>query len=303
MILYLTHKEINRQKWDQCIKEASNGLVYALSWYLDVVSPKWDALVEDDYKSVMPLTQNKKYGIEYLHQPHFTQQLGVFSDNPITPALMQNYLSIVAERYRFIEINCNTANRFLSRDFKTSAYITFHLNLNKDYKTLSKNYSQNIIRNIAKAHKSGVALDSNTEAGEIVKLFKKHKGKDYQLKPKQYEMLLKIVKEAEKRNSAIVVGARTGEGALCAGAVFIIGLKKIIFLFSAVSPEGRKSGAMSLIIDHMIKSTAQQGFVLDFEGSMDKNLARFYSSFGSKEAVYLRIKRNMLPKFVRWIKK
>jgi hypothetical protein len=63
------------------IARSFNGIVYAYSWYLDIVSPGWDALVKDDYKSVMPLTWRKKYGIKYLYQPFFTQQLGVFSSD------------------------------------------------------------------------------------------------------------------------------------------------------------------------------------------------------------------------------
>ena len=99
-----------------------------------------------------------------------------------------------------------------------------------------------------------------------------------------------------------VIGAKTSEGDLCAGAIFLTGLKKIIFLFSATSDVAKKQGAMSLIIDEVIKVNSQKDIVLDFEGSMDKNLARFYSSFGSKEVVYLHIKRNDLPAMIRWIK-
>lgn len=79
MITYLTHNQIDKQRWDDCIKQSPNGNVYALSWYLDIVHPRWEALVEDDYVSVMPLTGNRKCGISYPFQPFFVQQLGVFS--------------------------------------------------------------------------------------------------------------------------------------------------------------------------------------------------------------------------------
>ena len=78
MIRYLTHNQIDTQRWDECIAQSPDGLVYAWSWYLDVVHPDWEALVEDDYGAVMPLTGNKKFGINYLFQPFFTQKFGVF---------------------------------------------------------------------------------------------------------------------------------------------------------------------------------------------------------------------------------
>ena len=74
-IQYILHRDINQQKWDACIAEASKGLVYSYSFYLDATAKNWDALILNDYEAVMPLTWNKKYGIYYLFQPPFTPSL------------------------------------------------------------------------------------------------------------------------------------------------------------------------------------------------------------------------------------
>ena len=55
-IHYLTNREIDKIKWDECIDKADNGLVYAYSFYLDHMAKQWDALVWNDYEAVMPLT-------------------------------------------------------------------------------------------------------------------------------------------------------------------------------------------------------------------------------------------------------
>ena len=75
---YITYQQIDKSKWDNCIDTAANGLVYGYSFYLDAMAKHWDALVLDDYEAVMPLTWRKKFGIRYLYQPAFTQQLGIF---------------------------------------------------------------------------------------------------------------------------------------------------------------------------------------------------------------------------------
>ena len=77
------HKEIDFIKWDNCISNAPNGLIYGYSYYLDHMASQWDALVLNDYEAVMPLTWNRKYGIHYLYQPFLTAQLGVFGKNII----------------------------------------------------------------------------------------------------------------------------------------------------------------------------------------------------------------------------
>ena len=80
-IQYVPYQHIDKRKWDACIDNAGNGLIYGCSFYLDAMAKHWDALVLGDYEAVMPLTWNKKYGIHYLYQPFFTSSLGLFGKN------------------------------------------------------------------------------------------------------------------------------------------------------------------------------------------------------------------------------
>jgi hypothetical protein len=88
-IRHLKHSEIDLQKWDSCVQNAANALVYAESWYLDIVSPHWEALVADDYEYVMPLPVKRKFGIPFLVQPPLSQQLGVFSLHIIDKSIVK----------------------------------------------------------------------------------------------------------------------------------------------------------------------------------------------------------------------
>src|SRR5437016_14568872 len=101
MIRYFQHHQIDKKKWDDSIRRSVNGMVYAYSWYLDVVSPNWNALIEGNYEAVFPLTWRKKYGFYYLYQPLFTQQLGVFfSVKKINGATVQEFLDSIPAQYR-----------------------------------------------------------------------------------------------------------------------------------------------------------------------------------------------------------
>jgi hypothetical protein len=91
-------------------------------------------------------------------------------------------------------------------------------------------------------------------------------------------------------------------GKLMAGAVFVRSQHGWIFLFSAVHPEGRESGAMPALIDGFIEQHAGEQTCLDFEGSSDPNLHRFYKGFGASETVYLQVRINRLPLPLRWFK-
>jgi len=52
MIVYYKHNQIDFERWDKVITNSQNGLVYALSWYLNIVTPGWEALIEDDYEYI-----------------------------------------------------------------------------------------------------------------------------------------------------------------------------------------------------------------------------------------------------------
>ena len=106
--VYLKHTEIDKVKWDDCVLNSQNHLPYCYSWYLDIVSPGWDALISNDYEFIFPLTHRRKAGINYLFQPYFTQQLGLFSKNAFEQKTVTAFLSAIPEHFKFIEINLNT---------------------------------------------------------------------------------------------------------------------------------------------------------------------------------------------------
>src|ERR1035438_4089019 len=110
-IHYLQQKEISKAKWDECISSADNGLIYAYSHYLDSMAKRWDALVQGDYKAVMPLTWNKKYGIPYLCQPAFTASLGIFGKD-LTETLIEDFIEAIPKKFKLIEIALNHGNIF-----------------------------------------------------------------------------------------------------------------------------------------------------------------------------------------------
>src|SRR5678810_1090309 len=106
---YLSHHEIDKTKWDRCIKEADNGLIYGYSFYLDHMAGQWDGLVLNDYEAVMPLTWNKKYGIHYLYQPFLCAQLGLFGKN-ISTALLEAFLHSIPKKFAYWDIYLNHQN-------------------------------------------------------------------------------------------------------------------------------------------------------------------------------------------------
>ena len=299
MIKYLKHSEIDKNKWDECIQHADNCLIYAYSWYLDLVCNSWDALVEDDYQSVFPLTFNKKFNIHYLYQPFFTQQLGIFSQKILTTEKVENFIKLIPSCFRLIEINLNTQNKITNPAIPLKSSLTHELTLDLSYDILKNEYSTNLKRNIKKAIAAGVEIRSNQAMEPIIEIFRNNKGKSIStFSDKEYLIFEKLINTCNSKGLATVLGAYENNN-LCAGASFIESNNKVIFLFSATNKQAFENGAMSLLIDTFIREHAQSNLTLDFEGSNNPDLARFYKSFGAKEKIYFQYHKNTLHQPLR----
>lgn len=303
MIRYFLHNQIDFKKWDHCVSKSINSLIYGYSWYLDIVCKNWNALIEDDYKAVFPLTGNNKYGIHYLYPPPFTQQLGIFSPFLLNPEDVIAFIHAIPSHYRFIDINLNYMNRIEHPDYFTEKQLNHVLDLSEPYDIIYKNYSQNTKRNIKNAVSSEIKLSSSFAPTDIIELFRTNRGRTLtHLSAKHYHILEQLIKEIESRGYAQCEYAVTAKGELCAGVVWGLDKKRAVFLFSATAKQAKQSGAMSWLIDHFIKNRAGTPRLIDFEGSNNPGLARFYKSFGSKEENYLKLKINKLPAFMKLIK-
>lgn len=303
-IKYLTHSDIDFKKWDICIASAYNGIIYAYSWYLDITCPGWEALVEGDYETVMPLTAGKKYGINYLYQPYFTQQLGVFSLKKLDSEVAENFINAIPKIYKFIEINLNTFNKIQNPQLISKRNVTYELDLIRSYDKICKDYSTNTKRNIKKAFENKIYLAKGTQPEHLITLFRNDKGEDLKkLNDSDYERLKKLMLLTMSFKLGQLYFAFNEKHEVCGGAFFVTAHQKSIFLFSSSNKEGKEKSAMFAIIDGFIKINSERNITLDFEGSNIEGLARFYGSFGAKPCEYISVKVNKLPPLIRVFKK
>ena len=286
MIQYLQHKDIDKTKWDATIAECGN--IYAYSWYLDIVHPNWEALVEDDYQSVMPLTGGKKFGINYLYQPYFVQQLGVFSKSPMSAETTEAFLKAIPAKYRFAEIRLNEGNTFGEGAQGVEYHRNVLLDLNQDYENICSNYHTNTKRNLAKAESNNLQLVTSVIPYHVVALFTDNRGALLnKWGDAEYARLTALTKVAVNRNNAFILGVtEKSVGQLICAAIFMKTNNRITFLFSGLTVEGKQRQAMTYLLDQVIRKYANQPITFDFEGSDDENLARFYLGFGGQEVKY-----------------
>jgi hypothetical protein len=293
------YNKIDKQKWDACITNASNGLVYAYSFYLYAMAKHWEALVLNDYEIVMPLTYNKKYGICYLYQPPFTAQLGVFG-NELTKETIEKFVNAIPAKYKYRDIYFNYKNTFpLNNFYERSNYV---LNLNKPYEELYRAFKENVKRNIKKCSQLNCNIKKNISIDDVIALAKEQTATFSKLSNQDFEAIKKVYTHLKQNNDAITYGVYLNDQ-LVASAAFFFSNNRAYYILVGNHPNGKTIGASHTLINEFIKDNANKNLVLDFEGSDIGSLAFFYSSFGAVEEKFAAIKYNNLPWFLKWLKK
>ncbi len=293
IIKYLKQIEINKDKWDQCVVNSFNGLIYSTSVYLNNMASNWDALVMDDYAAVMPLPFRKKYGISYVYPPAFSQQMGITGLQKITPEIIKAFLKSIPTKFRYVEMNFNVSNFFeFENGKKRENYI---LPLFLSFEILQKKFSRSALRNIKKANDENISVKENVAFKEIINIHRQRFKDEVGANAEDYKRLGKLLNALQKSNSVFTIGAYNRTGALISGSIYFVYKNRITFIINGNTNDSLKNGATHLLMYNTIKKNSGKDFILDFEGSDFANFVKFYKQYGAVSEIYNLIKINNLP--------
>ena len=307
-VLYLKHSDIDLEQWDAVVAHSPQRQVYAMSWYLNVVSPGWEGVVETDgagaYITVMPVPWQSKLAIRYVQQPLFCQQLGVYSlEASIAEVTYQAFTQEVYQRFRYVVgYNFNTDNilpKPLLPEVQQGQTLTLYLNLCSSYKQLYQNYTRDRKMNLKRAQKAGLQLEESKDIEPLIRFFREEtEGRIYGgVAAEAYEMLRKLHQVLRRKGIAKLYYTTDRQGRKNGGCLFIIWGGRIVYIFNAAPQHGRKQNGRTLIIDHMIQKHAGQEVLFDFESpdEGEQDILHFYKSFGPAVKPIPVLKYNRLP--------
>ncbi len=278
-IKHLKYHEIDFERWNQTIALSFSSLPYAYAWFLDAVSPQWEALISDDYEYVMPLPIKRKFGIKYVIQPRWTQQLGIFSKLPISLEIVKIFLAKIP--YLSYDFNLNFGNIFGLE--KPNGIIA----LNRPFAEICEAFSQNTRRNIAKAQNANLAIKNITY--QLLVDFWRANNAD---KAAELSAKLPLLCEAAEKNGiGKFYGVYTAENELVATLMTLETERRIIYLVPTSNQRGKELSAMFLLVDYLLKTNSETDKVFDCEGSQIPGVARFYAGFGAQPQPYFSVSR------------
>lgn len=325
MLHFLSHSQIDKSAWDLCIYESKEGILYAYSWYLDIVSPNWEAFVwldtatnGENYIAVMPLPIKKKYGIAYIELPLFTQQLGVFSTQKLSKEIFKSFLQAFQKHFKLVAgypfntINYKEFGKELFQDTKLpyQVHYTQHLDLNQSYTQIHKHYRRDTRYRLRKIPPKKFSLTKGQNVADLWDLFQKYTipKMNIAVSPLAASLLEKIYTALEQRQLSELFFIHTDSirsGVLIAKSQ-TAHTTTWIYLFNAAT-NTPKDESRRWFLDFFIKNKSENQSkknkknFFDFESAQEKQVADFYASFGSEKKEFIILKYNRLPYWVQFI--
>lgn len=287
MIRFVQHTDIDPKRWDDAVRQSLSPTILCTYDMLNILTDgmPWNALILDDYAAVLPLPERTKWHIHYLYTPFFIAQMGIFSAQPVTAQLLSDFLKAIPRRYQQIDLLLNVHNDATSLDVHTLSLVSHQMDLNRPYEQLYADYSKNTQRNIKSANKQGLYLTEDEPIiRDIVALFCNSKGQEKAVhyEQKDYDTLVCAAEQLHDMQRLDVVGVRNEANQLIAGALFVRDYQRLWFWFSGRDSAFSETKAMFFLLDEYIKKQAGTPYLLDFNGSMNENVARLYKSFGGE---------------------
>ncbi len=303
-IQHLKHGEINFIKWDSTIKNSRNTLIYALSWFLDIVSPNWEALIVGDYEIIMPLTIKRKWGMRYVFKPFFAQFYGIFSKKELNAEVIQEFIDKASTKVHYLDIWLNPGNP-LNRRLFSEERRTQEILLIDDYEKIKKCYSRSNKNNLKKAGKEGLEIrkepNGEIEINLLRGMYSRKNVEGY--REEDFLNLGKIYDHSVKSKEIKTDFYTLYKDKKPCAAAFILEWNKRAIIYHAANEIGRKLRAMFVLVDEYIKDHAGQDLVFDFAGSNIHGVAEWNEGFGAKSLNYHAVHINKLPIPLRWLKR
>jgi hypothetical protein len=293
-IQYVDHNQIDPTKWDSAILRSPHPLVYGLFEYLNAVcDSQWDALIYNDYEAVFPLPFKKKFGIKYLVQPVFCQQLGAFGSN--VNVSTHHFLSAIPKRFLRVRLQLNPyfdqKNEVESIQTKpagiiaSSGKLTTKTNMTKQL-SQPLDYNKDCKKNLHRLAELPIEYKINAiSIRDAIDTYRKAWGKQNpEIGDEHYQLFANACTE---KLSFTVTAHHQKEGDLLGAAIFLITpentKRSLHYVCAGPTETGKSIGVMHGIIDFVLNRYQGGNMLFDFEGSSIASVASFYKKFGAIE--------------------
>lgn len=302
---------LDKDKYKYFAEKNEDIPIFSRPWWLDAVCDEghWDVILYEKNNSIrssFPFFIKKKNILKLSLLPRLTQKLGpYFVENEyLNDQKIYSYFSQELPYTNYFDQNChhiiNNPNLFISEGFLVNNMRTCIIENIKDTTKIKKNFSKNRKYDLNKAEENKLKIDYEVSPNLF---YEEHTNnlRKRGLKINYSKKFINKLYEASSQNkSGKILGVYDNlkkYHALC----FVVWDRNYAYLIGlTTNSDSLKLGASTYLIYKAIYAMIDKTKNFDFEGSMDENIYKFYSSFGTKTKNYFKIKK-FNPNFFRYL--
>lgn len=253
-ITYVKNKDIDRDRYDHCLKKSFNANVFAYSWYLDTVCEDWDLLIEGKYETLCPLPIKKWMGLTLVKQPPLVPYLGVYSTKHLTPEKVSLFLKAIP--YNNIKLTLNHFNQ-LNTSFRKTTKKIAALDLITSYEKILDRYTPKGKKLLSQ--NDGTFVMRSIRSDEYISFLRQIQGR----KITYYTQLSRIMNFALRYKSAGNYSVYSPRNELI-GAIFLIKTNNRLYVIDCIeNEEGKKRFAIFRAVNHILQTNCESNLTLE----------------------------------------
>jgi hypothetical protein len=266
-IRFVPQAEIDKQLYNSCVHFATNGSLYGYDWFLNATAKEWDLLVEgDNYVSAMPLPHRKNWlGRSLLQQPTLVPDLAVYSVKPLSPKRIQSFWDAIPDRFRGGELTVEPAS--VPKDsgrFDITTARGDALFLNKPYEEITDDFPPAYYERMARAEAADLLPAPHLKPEAYADFWLTVNGTTIDNEWK-YHAMQRLMYQILHRSWGNAVGVQTRDGQLLAAVFNVYSHGRIFPLFPVESEKGADAGAMTYLMDNVLRGHAGRGLKVSRE--------------------------------------
>ena len=262
-------------------------------WYLNNTAKEWDALVEGDYESVLPLIwKEKKFPKSRIfYQPDLIREIGPYSIHALSKKRIRSFFEAIPQEYRQVNIQISEQiSPPTENGFEIIENYNHQLLLTETYEQIADKYSANFLRLLEKAQQARLRPNGNIKPEKIAEFYKKNVPKKL-YKEANFHAYLRIMYNALHRGWGFATSMEDAQQKTLAVSFFVFSHGKMMSLLSLESPEGENLGALAFAYDLIIRNNAGRPLILDFNSSNGMIKSSFYKDINAKENIFYQLKK------------
>lgn len=285
---------IDQQKWDDCINNNPNGLIYAQYDYLDRICDHWSGLVVGDFQAIMPLPWRKKYGLRYYYIPPFIQQLGFIGDTSLLPLIHEELIRKIRGYAWYGDLHLNFSNHLLASELHCKNRTNLVIDLNRTYTDIQKDYSPDLKQILHKIDQGSLVYETgNTVANTIKHYQQQYAERMPHLSADDFARLRDLCRYYADRGNCLIRAVTKKDGTLLSDTLLLKDNKRIYHLLNTTFTEGRELHSNHWLLDQILHEFSGKNLLFDFEGSDLPGVKTFYKKFGGHVQPYFHYRRNV----------